>query len=87
LGEMIEEWTKKKSLISFAQENKDIVAVMNRQDPSGKFIQIYDLRRGCFVRKLEHESADDEAFAIDSTARILACAFKDEVLIRLIRLP
>jgi hypothetical protein len=49
---------------------------MDRVDPLYKFIHIYDVRRGGYIRKIDQESPDDDAFAIDTTAKLLAFATK-----------
>ena len=60
---------------------------MNREDPGSKFIHVYDLRRESYIRRIDHDSEDDEAFAVDTTAKVVAYAKQEEIVIRLIRIP
>jgi hypothetical protein len=53
MRELVNEMVRKRNHVQIAFDNKDIVAILNRESPINKFIQIYDARRECFVRRID----------------------------------
>lgn len=87
MRELVNEMIRKRNHVQFAFDNKDIIAILNRESPINKFIHIFDARRECFVRRIDPKIMQDNAFAIDITAKLLAYAQQDAIFIKLIRIP
>lgn len=85
--EVVNEQVRKRNHVQFAFDNKDIVAFLNRETTAAKFIHIFDIRRERFVRKISKKRMEDEAFAIDITAKLLAYVEGETIFIKLIRIP
>ena len=63
--EMVTQMVTKGNPVGFPEDSKDVIAVLNREKPTEKFIHIYDVRRQSFVRKLGKDFMEDESFALD----------------------
>lgn len=87
MSELVKEQLRKGNSIQFPTDNKDMIAVLNREDKNNKNFYIYDLRRQCFVRKISKFSLIDESFATDMTGKILAFCEGEILYIKLIRIP
>jgi len=89
LGNLIDDETKAKNLISFPQGNTDwnTVAVLNRSDAALKFITIYDVKRDGFFRRLAKKDPKTEAFSLASQGRQIIFIDGDNVVIRSCRIP
>lgn len=87
MKEIVNEQLRKGNLIAFPRENKDIIAVLNREDRTNKFIQIYDVRRQSFIRRISKENMENESFTIDLTGKLLAISEKNLLYIKLVRIP
>jgi len=84
---LINSQLEKGNLVEFAENDKDILAVLNQEDPENKYIHVYDARRSSFVRMKELKEQAEKAFAIDAGARLLAWIEGENLVVKLIRIP
>lgn len=79
LSAMIEEQINLGSELFFPSSDQEIntVAVLIRHDASDKNFKIFDVRRNSFIRKVQKQSQEDEAFALDASGRFLIYAEGD----------
>ena len=69
------------------EQDVNTVVVLNREQLSDKFFLIFDIRRNCFIRRIQKKSMEDESFTIDHTGRILAYVEEKELIFKMCRLP
>jgi hypothetical protein len=79
---MVTERLQKRHIVQLG--GADIVAVLNCEDPANRFFEIYDTRRGCFVRR-KHDSSIQDTFTVDS--KHLAYTDGENLVVKLIRIP
>lgn len=75
------------NLLSFPEEESNTVCVLKREDPSDKYLLVFDIRRNGYFRRLTKNNMDCDAFAIDSTGQMVAYLDGPEIRIRLARIP
>ena len=63
------------------------VVVFKKENPDEKHFLIFDIRRNAYVRKLSKQHMDDEAFAINSSGRVLAKIDGDNLEFTMCRFP
>lgn len=87
LQTLITDETKAGNLLSFPETDSNTVAVLKKEVPDEKHILIFDIKRNTYIRKIAKKEMASEAFALDSTGRILAQADGQDLTLRLVRLP
>lgn len=60
---------------------------MNREDCTDKFYLIFDIRRDGYIRRLTKVDMESEAFAIDTTGKMMAFVDGPDLLVKLVRVP
>ena len=87
LSLLIEDELKAGNAMNFPSQEQNTVAVLNKEDPGHKFFTIFDVRRNGYFRRINKQYADSDAFAVDTTAKMLAFIDGDSLIIQSIRIP
>lgn len=84
---LIDDELKHGNVLCFPAEETNTVAVLNKDDPTEKFFTIFDIRRNGYFRRLHKTHQDSEAFAVDTTGKMVAYIDGPEIIVRSIRIP
>lgn len=63
------------------------MAVLNREETTEKHYLIFDIRRDGYIRRLTKKDIESEAFAIDTTGKMMAYIDGQDLLVKLVRVP
>lgn len=75
------------NIIAFPEKETHMMVVLNREDLSNKFFQVYDVRKNGYVRRVNKKSSEDETMAVDDMARSLAYADGAEICLQSVKVP
>lgn len=84
---LIENEAKANNILKFPSSEYKTVAVLDRSEPTDKFIKLYDIRREGFYRRVTKKHMDSEVMALDTNGRMLAYVDGPDLIVRLIRIP
>jgi hypothetical protein len=84
---LIDDELKHGNVLSFPSEETNTVAVLNKDDPTEKFFTIFDIRRNGYFRRVLKQYQDSDAFAVDTTGKMMAYVDGPEIIVHSIRIP